>query len=112
MLIAANWKMNLKKNDIKDFLYFLKKNDFSNKIKVCLFPQSIYLSYLIDLLENTSVLVGGQNCYYELSGPFTGEISPECLKDIGCNYVILGHSERRTHFKESSTHVKCVLKQP
>ena len=106
MFIAANWKMNLKKSDIKDFLYFLKKNDFSNKIKLCIFPQSIYLSYLIDLLENTSVLVGAQNCYYELSGPFTGEISPECLKDIGCNYVILGHSERRIHFKESSTHVK------
>jgi triosephosphate isomerase len=60
MLIAANWKMNLNKNEIKLFSKFLKKNNFSNHVKTCIFPQSIYIDLLAKLLNNTPVYVGGQ----------------------------------------------------
>jgi triosephosphate isomerase len=106
MLIAANWKMNLNKNEIKLFSNFLKKNSFSNQIQTCIFPQSLYIDFLVKLLKNTPVHVGGQNCYHEINGSFTGEISAFSLKEIGCEYVIVGHSERRQLFNETNSYIK------
>ena len=106
MFIAANWKMNLDKKSILEFSKQLQSFKFSNKVKACIFPPTTYIDYLNNLIYNLPVSVGGQNCHYKSSGAFTGEISPAFLKDTGCEYVIIGHSERRTFNNESNDEIK------
>ncbi len=96
MFIAANWKMNLDKKSILEFSKHLQEFKFSNKVKACIFPPMTYIDYLNNLVANLPISVGGQNCHFNFSGAYTGEVSPIFLKDIGCEYVIVGHSERRT----------------
>lgn len=99
-IIAANWKMNKDLNDSKNFFkkFFSLKTDFSDDIIVC--PPFIDLGYLCENFKNSGVKFGAQNCYYEDSGAFTGEVSASMIKKIGADYVIIGHSERRTYFGE------------
>ena len=106
MLIAANWKMNLDKNSINSFINQLQSYKFSNNVKVCIFPPIIYINFLHELVKNTQILIGGQNCHYNSSGAFTGEVSAVSLKECGCEYVILGHSERRMYNKETNENIK------
>jgi len=72
--------------------------------EVVIAPPALYLIPVLDLLRK-DIKVSAQNCYTKNSGAFTGEISPAQLKDAGVPYVILGHSERRTHFAETSADV-------
>ena len=72
-------------------------------IAVC--PPSVYVQSVATALKGSNISVGGQNAYFEKEGAFTGEISMEMLKDVGCQYVILGHSERRHILHESSEDV-------
>ena len=74
----------------------------SSAVDVAVCPPSLYLEAVGQAIKNSAVGLGAQNCYYESKGAFTGEISPQMVRDIGCTYVILGHSERRHIFKESS----------
>ncbi len=67
----------------------------NNQIEVALCPPFTYLETVAQVVKGTSIGLGAQNCYHEKEGAFTGEISPSMLLDLGCNYVILGHSERR-----------------
>ena len=106
MLIAANWKMNLDKKSIKSFITELQSYKFSDDIKVCIFPPIIYVNFLHELVKNTPILIGGQNCHYQSTGAFTGEVSAISLREFGCEYVILGHSERRIHNKEINENIK------
>lgn len=96
-LIIANWKMNGSIQLIQEFRS-LKQSEGTVAV-IC--PPACYLS----LFSNTLVKLGAQNCHYENSGAFTGEISAAHLKDLGCNYVILGHSERRAQFNETDSAV-------
>jgi len=70
--------------------------------EVVIAPPSIYVDYVSHLSENSGMAVSAQNCWIEPKGAFTGEISAEMIKDAGVNWVILGHSERRVIFNESS----------
>jgi triosephosphate isomerase len=91
-LIVANWKMNGTRSSFVDFIGKLngKSNEITSRLVICppftSFPDNIELS--------SSISVGAQNCHHKKSGSYTGEISAEMLKELGCTYVILGHSER------------------
>ena len=109
MFIAANWKMNLDMTSIESFSSTLQNYNFNDKVKICIFPPSVYINHLKKIMQNLPISLGGQNCHYETNGAFTGEVSSNSLKDIGCEYVILGHSERRVNNNESNFHVhKCA----
>ncbi len=110
-LIAGNWKMNKTVvesialvKEIKDFV-----RDFKGvEIVVC--PPFTVLWVVREIINGSNLHLGAQDMYWENQGAFTGEISPLMLKDVGCEYVILGHSERRGHFKETSEEVAKKVK--
>ena len=104
-VLAGNWKMNLNAeqslalfNDISVALSSKKEIDF------IVFPPFLYLKELID--SRSSIEVGAQNFHPELNGAFTGEVSVSQLNDIGVKFALVGHSERRTSFKESNSFLK------
>ncbi|MDR0521299.1 MAG: triose-phosphate isomerase [Planctomycetaceae bacterium] len=111
IFIAGNWKMNLTLSASLELAEGLKKAaaGISNAdIAVC--PPAVYVQAVAAVLKGTAVGVGAQNVYFEKEGAFTGEISANMLKDIGCRYVILGHSERRNILGESSEQVNLKVK--
>ncbi len=77
-------------------------------IVVC--PPYTLLAYLADALETSNILIGAQDVYWQDEGAFTGEVSPLMLKDIGCKFVIIGHSERRQYFGETNESVNKKIK--
>ncbi len=100
-IIAGNWKMNTSVAEAAELVKGMKKklNSISGVEKV-LCPPFISLTTAKELIKGTSIKLGAQNMYSELTGAYTGEISPVMLAGL-CEFVILGHSERRTHFGES-----------
>lgn len=110
-LIAGNWKMNMLKKDAADFFDALipavKDVDDVN-ILIC--PVSTVLDSAAAKIAGTNVKLGAQNMHWELNGAYTGELSPEMLKDVGCEYVIIGHSERRQYFGETNETVNKKVK--
>jgi len=111
-VIAGNWKMN---NDLKESIALVSeiKSSLQKKenVDVILCPPFTSLETASALLKDSYIKLGAQNMYYEDSGAFTGEISAKMLKSVGCEYVILGHSERRTIFKETDEIVNKKIKK-
>ena len=100
-LIAANWKMNKTVAESVSLAKELKKMlKGINIAEIAACPAFTALQAVSKELKNSNIKLGAQNMYFEDSGAFTGEISPSILKDLGCEYIILGHSERREFFKE------------
>lgn len=99
-VVGGNWKMNGTKAQINDILGFLKTGPLNADTEIVVGVPAIYLDY-VKSNAPANVEVAAQNCYKVEKGAFTGEISPLMLKDIGVNWVILGHSERRQVFGES-----------
>lgn len=113
-LIVANWKMNPQTIAEAKWLFNSVVKGVKNikKVEVVICPPFVYLSALKLKIKKPSFAVsfGGQNCFWEDKGVFTGEVSPKMLKDLGCRYVIIGHSERRGYLNETDEMVNKKLK--
>lgn len=111
--IAGNWKMFKNLQQTEELINGLKKaSEFNEKtVKVIVCPPFTSLSLAGSLLKGTPIALGAQNMYFEDEGAFTGEISPGMLKSVGCEYVILGHSERRLYFHETNESVNTKAKK-
>lgn len=111
-IIAGNWKMHTTLAEASVLVEGLKKalaaTTTNRQVVVC--PPFTGLSTVTDLVADTDIAVGAQNMYFEEKGAFTGEVSPVMLSDIGCEYVILGHSERRQYFGETDETVNKKIK--
>jgi triosephosphate isomerase (TIM) len=112
-IIAGNWKMYKDLNESTDLINGLKPKlaALSNSVKVIVCPPFTSLALAKELLKGTSIALGAQNMYPEDEGAFTAEISPKMLKSAGCQYVILGHSERRQYFKETNEFINRKAKK-
>lgn len=109
-IIAGNWKMNLLSESSAKLISDLKKGGISkSRAMVIVIPPATLLSSVAYQIKNTGIFLGAQNCHEELAGAFTGEVSAEMLSNAGCNYVILGHSERRTLFGETNAQIKVKM---
>jgi len=104
MFVAGNWKMHGSKSTIKSLVTGLNAQaDKVGSAKVAVCPPAVYIDFVKNCLGGSSVKVGAQNVTsVSGEGAFTGEISVDMAKDIGCDYVIIGHSERRALFGETN----------
>ena len=110
-LIAGNWKMNKTPAETEEFIRSLVVGVKENEaVEVLLFPPFTSLQLAGRLLSETGIALGGQNFHFETKGAFTGEISLAMLKDCGCSYVLVGHSERRALFHEDDELLNRKLK--
>ncbi|MEW6556644.1 MAG: triose-phosphate isomerase [Elusimicrobiota bacterium] len=110
-LVAGNWKMNKTVGEAVELVTQLKQklSDVKNReMLVC--PPFVAIVIVREIVKNSNIKLGAQNMYFEKSGAFTGEISPVMLKDVGCEYVIIGHSERRQYFGETDDSVNKKMK--
>ena len=110
-IIAGNWKMNKTIAEGIEFVKEIKEKVAETDVEVLLCAPAIMLSELQKEAAGSNVKIGAQNMHYEDNGAFTGEISPVMLKDIGIEYVLIGHSERRQFFNESDDTVNKKVKK-
>jgi triosephosphate isomerase len=109
--VAGNWKMFTSAASARDLAAGVAKGVASqSSVRVAVCPPFPYLSLVAKALRGSSVALGAQNCYQEKEGAFTGEVSPAMLLDVGCRWVILGHSERRHVLGESDSFINRKIK--
>jgi len=101
--IAGNWKLNpVKIEQAKELARQVRDRSANfSKVKIAVCPPFISIPTVANVLSESRIAVGGQNLYWEESGAYTGAISASMLKNAGCSYVIIGHSERRQYFGET-----------
>ena len=110
-LIAANWKMHKTPEEAAAFVReFRALASNYERDEVAIFTPFISLSATLDAVRDSQIAVGAQNMHWENDGAFTGEISATMLIAIGCQHVIIGHSERRLYFSENDTDVNRKLR--
>ncbi len=105
LIIAGNWKMNKTPKEAEKLINKLKTKNKNSACKIVLCVPFIDIPLATDLTQNTLISIGAQNCYFKKNGAYTGEISAEMLKEIGVEYVIIGHSERRIYFNETDEQI-------
>jgi triosephosphate isomerase len=110
-IIAGNWKLNNNSQQAIELVTALKRELMDiTKVDIVVCPVFTVLRDVNDVLLETNIGLGAQNCYWEDSGAFTGEISASMAKDTGAQYVIIGHSERRQFFGETDETVNKRIK--
>ena len=110
-IIAGNWKMNKTPSEAVALVEELKPLVANEDVDVVFCVPAIDIVPVVEAAKGTNIQVGAENMYFEESGAYTGEISPNMLVDAGVKYVVLGHSERREYFGETNEDVnKKILK--
>ena len=100
--IAGNWKMNKNPEEAKAFVEAVaSKLPSSDLVEAGIAAPAVDLTAVLAAAKGSNLKVAAQNCYFENAGAFTGETSPQVLKEIGTDYVVIGHSERRDYFHET-----------
>ena len=111
-VVAGNWKMYTTSSEAEALVRSLASLVSGVKnVEVAVCPPFPYLIPVAKALQGTKIRVGGQNMHWEEEGAFTGEVSPKMLKDAGCHFVILGHSERRQYFGETDEKINKKIKK-
>ena len=110
-IIAGNWKMNMTPTQAVEWVEKLKPLVKSEEVDVIYCVPAIDIIPVVNAVKGTNVSVGAENMYCEDRGPYTGEMSAEMIVDAGAKYAIIGHSERREHFKEDDVLINKKLKK-
>ena len=109
-LIGGNWKLNKGIIETSEFATYLLKKDLNiNNIDVFIAPPFTSIPKALEVFANSTISIGAQNMFWEEKGAYTGEISPKFLKELGVQWVIIGHSERRAIFGETDEWVRKKL---
>lgn len=101
IVIAGNWKMHKTVAEAVSFVQELKQKVAHAQVEVVVCPPFTALAQVAEALKGSNIGVAAQNMHWEAQGAYTGEISPLMLKELGIQYVVLGHSERRQYFAET-----------
>ena len=109
--IAGNWKMNMTGREAVDFAEKFKELYKDTDVRTAICAPYVHLELLKEAFDGTDIKVGAQNVHFEDAGAFTGEISAKMLEEIGVDYCIVGHSERRQYFGETDETVNLKLKK-
>ena len=110
-MIAGNWKMYNDVNEAATLVADIKRALFDvENVDIVVIPPFVDLSDVGEMLIESNISLGAQNCFWEAEGAFTGEVSAKMLKSVGCDYVTIGHSERRKYFGETDETVNRRIK--
>lgn len=105
-IIAGNWKLHMNPEQTTEFVNAVKdKLPDSDKVESLICAPAVDLDALRKAAAGSNLHIGAENCYFEDEGAFTGETSPKVLNEMGMNYVIIGHSERREYFHETDEEI-------
>ncbi|VAX16337.1 Triosephosphate isomerase [hydrothermal vent metagenome] len=111
IMVAGNWKANKTIAQSVDLANGIKKiAEESTSVDILIAPQFTAIKSVADALAGSAIKIAGQNVLWEVGGAFTGEVAPFMLKDAGCKWAIIGHSERRQYFAETDETVNRRLK--
>ncbi|OGP53461.1 MAG: triose-phosphate isomerase [Deltaproteobacteria bacterium RBG_13_52_11] len=110
-IMAGNWKMHKTAREAVEFVTRLQKElgDWE-ETEVVVAPPFVALAPVAERLQGTKIALAAQDCFWEEQGAYTGEVSPPMVRDVGCRYVIIGHSERRAYFGETNETVNKKVK--
>lgn len=111
-IVIGNWKMNTNLDTALDLTNFILNNRQLqyNDVEVAVLPPIPFFVNVKNILKKSNIRVGAQNVFHQLQGPYTGKISALMLNSVGCDYILVGHSERKTICKETDDDINMILK--